>query len=295
MTLGDLIRCIRPKQWAKNGFVLMAPIFARKVMDPGLIPAIAASFAAFCLASSAVYVINDMFDREADRGHPVKKNRPIASGRMLVPESVCVALVLIVGAFLLSAKLPTKFQAMIMGYLVMNVAYSWVLKRVVILDVMIIASGFVIRAVAGGLAIDVPVSHWLVLCTTMLSLFLASVKRRQELVHLGEGAERHREALTRYDVGFLDQMISISASSTLLSYSLYTVSEETIRKLGTDGLKWTLPFVLFGIFRYLFLIHVKNSDGDPTRLLFSDMTLLIDLLIWSLTVAYILSGGVVHP
>lgn len=284
----DLIRLIRPKHWVKNGFLLIAPIFAKVLHDPDYWLSIFLSFASFSLAASAVYVFNDLCDREADRHHPDKRNRPIASGRVDPFVAMGLAIFLFTISTLLALPLPDPFGGVLLAYAITNLAYSWHLKNIVILDVMIVASGFVMRAVAGGLAIGVEISDWLVLCTTMLSLFLAFTKRRQELVHMGESAADHREALQVYTVPFLDQMIAIATSGTVISYSLYTVNPATVAKFGTDGLKWTFPFVLFGIFRYLFLIHVRQDKGDPTNTLYRDRPLLINIALWGATVFFIL-------
>lgn len=286
--LKDILKLMRPKHWVKNGFLLIAPIFAKVLHDPHYWPAISLCFASFSLTASAIYVINDLCDREADQHHPDKRHRPIASGRVDPLVAIGLAVLLFTIATLLALPLPDPYGGILLAYALLNLAYSWYLKNIVILDVMIVASGFVMRAVAGGLAIGVEISDWLILCTTMLSLFLAFTKRRQELVHMGESAGNHREALQVYTVPFLDQMISIATSSTVISYSLYTVSPATVAKFGTDGLKWTLPFVLFGIFRYLFLIHVRKGKGDPTNTLYQDGPLVINIMLWGATVFWIL-------
>ncbi|MBI4864489.1 MAG: decaprenyl-phosphate phosphoribosyltransferase [Candidatus Riflebacteria bacterium] len=286
--MGPLVRSMRPKQWVKNVFVLAALVFAHKATSwPHVVTSVAA-FGAFCLLASGVYLINDVMDLEEDRKHPIKQSRPIAAGLVSVPVAVGTAVVLFVATLFVSLRLGLPFLLALLTYLALNLGYSSGLKHVVILDVMLIASGFVIRAIAGAIALDVPMSQWLLLCTTNVALFLAFTKRRQELLHLGHNAHQHRKSLSEYTVGFLDQMISVVTSCTVIAYALYTLSPEITLKFGTDALKWTIPFVIYGIFRYLYLIHVRHVPGDPTATLMSDLPSIVNVFAWGVTVLGIL-------
>lgn len=286
--IGAIFRSLRPKQWSKNVFVLAPLVFARLFHDRSAVLTSASAFAAFSLMASGVYLVNDSMDAEEDRKHPQKRHRPIASGELSVKVALSLAVVLFVASVALSWSIGPKFLATLGAYLVMNLAYSAGLKRVVILDVMLIAAGFVIRVIAGAVALAVPMSDWLFICTTMVSLFLGFGKRRQELIHLGEDARLHRKALSNYNVEFLDQIISVTTTSTVLTYALYTLSPEVKEKFHTTNLKFTVPFVLFGIFRYLYLIHVKHVPGDPTSTLMADVPSILNLLAYGAVVLLIL-------
>jgi 4-hydroxybenzoate polyprenyltransferase len=246
------------------------------------------AFGIFCALSTGIYLLNDLADRDRDRKHPVKSLRPIAAGRLnLTLVASAIALLIaggLGGAFLLSPA----FAAVSAAYVMLNVAYSFALKEVVILDVMIIAFGFVLRALGGALAIDVEISPWLILCTILLSLFLAFSKRRKELQLLALDASDHRATLKDYSVPFLDQMISITTAATLVCYSFYTISPEVEEKLGSRHLFLTIPFVLYGIFRYLYLVHQRGEGGNPASSLLADRPLLICVALWAGAVAVIL-------
>jgi 4-hydroxybenzoate polyprenyltransferase len=268
----------------KNLIIFAALIFSREYTDTAKIGLAALAFAAFCLASSAVYLFNDIIDREKDKKHPLKSQRPIASGKLPVPVAAATSAFLIIGGIVLS--LLVNFDAFIVlaFYLVINCAYTIILKDLVIIDVMTIAGGFVLRAVAGGLAIQVPISPWLLVCTTLLALFLGFGKRRHELSLLSNDAVSHRRSLEHYSVPFLDQMISVVTASTVVAYAFYTLSPEIIVQFDTRWLPLTIPFVLYGIFRYLYLIFKGNQGGNPTRLLLTDPPLLICILLWLVAV-----------
>ncbi len=245
------------------------------------------AFFVFCALSGAVYLINDVLDREQDRRHPLKAKRPIASGALKVSVAVVAAVVLGSGALAVAFTLGLPFLAVSAAYLALQFAYSLVLKHIVILDVMTIAAGFTLRAVAGGAAIMVPVSHWLVLCTTLLALFLALAKRRHELVLLADTAIEHRRILEDYSPYLLDQMISVVTASTLIAYAFYTISPETTEKFGTSLLSLTIPFPLYGIFRYLYLVHQKEMGGNPSDLLLADRPLLACIGLWAVAIVLI--------
>ncbi len=275
-----LLRQLRPRQWTKN-LALYAPLlFARKVLDPGSVVQATVAVLAFCFLASGVYVVNDWLDREQDRIHPEKRGRPIASGRIRGP----LAAGLVVGcwalAFGLAAWVGPAFLGLATGYVALQIAYSLVLKHQVILDVLVIALGFVLRVIGGGVAIDVPVSNWLYLCTLLLAVFLGFAKRRQELGSLAADAVGHRASLSQYTLPMLDQMITVVAASCVLAYALYTVSPDTVQHVGSDGLKYTVPFVLYGIFRYLFLVHKKGLGGSPEKILLSDAPMIINLVLY---------------
>ncbi len=281
--LPPAVEILRPKHWVKNVFVLAALVFAGKLSDPGALLRALGAFACFCALSSSAYVLNDISDREADRLHPVKRRRPVASGSLTVGAAALLAVGLAAGALLGSLALGGPFCAVATTYLLMNLAYSLVLKRVVILDVMVVAAGFLLRAWAGAVVLGVEMSHWLALCTGLLALFLGFVKRRQEIAVL-DGATVQRPILREYSLPFLDQMISVVTASTVLAYSLYAFSPEVAKRLGTSHLGLTIPFVLFGIFRYLYLVHRRGEGENPTLLVLSDLPLLANVVLWGASV-----------
>ena len=242
----------------------------------------------FCLASSAVYIFNDLLDIEYDRRHPRKRNRPIAAGR-LSWTTASGSLVILVTTTVVSAYfLGSTFLLIVLAYLVLNLLYSLHLRHVVILDVMCISSGFLLRVLAGSELAEAPASHWLILCTLTLSVFLGFSKRRQELIVAGENPTENRSVLQSYSLGFLDQMISVATSCAVLSYALYTVSEETVARFGTTGLIYTFPFVLFGIFRYFHLTYHQNGEDNPSLLVLTDKPLLINGLIYALVCGFVI-------
>jgi 4-hydroxybenzoate polyprenyltransferase len=244
-------------------------------------------FAIFCGLSGAVYLVNDLADLERDRLHPRKRLRPLARGA-LSPGTARVAAAVIGSASLGGACfLGTPFAAVAVLYLLLNLAYSFRLKNLVIVDVISISLGFVLRAVAGAVAIDVPFSDWLLVCTIFLALFLALAKRRHEITSLNEGAADHRRSLAEYSPYLLDQMISVVTASCLVSYAFYTLAPETVEKYRTDRLSWTIPFVLYGIFRYLYLVHRKDQGGSPTDILLADRPLLLDVALWAAAILII--------
>jgi len=291
VTLGGavagLARSLRVRQWTKNSVILAALLFSRHVQDPERVARAGIAFGVFCLLSSAVYLLNDVFDLANDRMHPTKRLRPIAAGEVPPALAVVVGAGLGAGSLVPAFLIAPAFAAIGGVYLAANLMYSAWLKKVVIVDVMIISMGFVLRAVAGGVAIDVKVSPWLILCTILLSLFLALCKRRQELALL-EDATGHRGILKEYSIAFLDQMIAIVTAATLVTYSAYTLSPDVQLKVGSDRLYLTVPFVIYGIFRYLYLVHKKEMGGSPTEALFSDRPLMINIVLWAATAGLIL-------
>jgi 4-hydroxybenzoate polyprenyltransferase len=283
-----VITSLRPRQWLKNLVVFAALIFAQRLGDPEQVTRSVLGFLLFCITSGAIYIINDLFDADRDRLHPLKAQRPIASGALGVAPAAATAAILLIGALLAAFTLSRPFGAILLIYAIQNILYSLWLKEVVIIDVMVIAAGFVLRAVGGALIIDVPISTWLIICTILLSLFLAFCKRRQELESLDDEAGEHRPALREYSVDFIDQMINVVTASTVVAYTFYTVSPEVEHKLGTQHLYLTVPFVLYGIFRYLYLVHRKGIGGNPTQALLTDRPLLTCVALWGITVVALL-------
>ncbi len=283
-----VIRLLRPSHWLKNGVVLAPLIFAGRATDITLIESAAAAVAVFCLLSSAVYVLNDLLDRKTDRLHPLKKSRPLASGD--VPVGGAIAMLAILAATSLGGAwaIGTPFLTAAVVYLVLNLAYSAYLKRVVLLDAMSVALGFCVRAYAGALAIGVPCSKWLLINTLFLALFMALGKRRHELILLSDEANNHRRTLGLYSAHLLDQLIGITTAAVVIAYMLYTFSNEVSVKLGTETLFFTVPFVVYGVFRYLYLIHRKDMGGSPTAILLTDKPILATVCLWATTVIVIL-------
>ena len=284
-----VFRSMRPRQWTKNLILFAALIFSQNIFSPLLLFKAVAAFAIFCFLSGCVYIINDLLDLKQDKIHPIKSKRPLASGKLKPATAVIAAIALFCLSFGSAAAFTNlTFMIVALIYFVLQMAYSTLLKHVVILDVFCIAAGFVLRAIGGAEVIDVPFSTWLLFCTMLLSLFLALSKRRHELLLLEDDAVHHRKILFEYSPYLLDQMISVVTASTVITYTLYTVSEDTVSKFGTDRLKFTIPFVLYGIFRYLYLIHQKNEGGSPERVLLNDLPLIICVLLYGLTVGLIL-------
>ena len=282
---------MRPEQWLKNGFVLAPMVFSGLLDDPNAWGRSLVAVAAFCCASSAVYLVNDVFDREADRRHPSKCNRPIATGEISVGTAIAMSVVLAVAAMVTAFALGNLFPAVLGSYILLVVLYSAVLKRVVFIDVLVLAAGFVLRVVGGAVAIDVPVSRWLLLCAYLLALYLALGKRRSELALLGENAGTHREVLGHYTLGLVDQAISVVLGATVLAYTLYTVAPDTVAKVGSEGLMATVPVVLYGLFRYLYLLHRHELGGSPTRVLVTDRPLLITVVVWLAVAAAVIRAS----
>ncbi len=286
--ISALLISIRPQQWIKNMLVFGGLIFSQSFLKLDALLLSIAAFIVFCLASSAIYLFNDLRDIEEDRQHPIKCHRPLASGLLSVQLTwiimISMLLIAVSGAILLRPA----FAMIIIIYLILNILYSMFLKKQVILDVMIVSFGFVLRAVAGALVIAVEVSPWLFLCTLMLALLVSFGKRRHELVLLNNNAHQHRMSLKEYSPPFLDIMMTISGAAALVTYSLYTMASETIARFGTQWLVLSTLFVLYGIFRYFYLVHQKNAGGDPSNLFVKDIPTLINVLLWGLSVILII-------
>jgi 4-hydroxybenzoate polyprenyltransferase len=287
-TVVNLLLSLRPAQWTKNLFIFFALLFGQRLLDPQSVAYAVAAFVIFCLLSGVVYLINDVADREADRRHPVKRQRPIASGAL--PATTALATAAVLGLLGLTAAfwLRVPFGIIAATYLALLAFYSGPLKHIVIIDVLTIAIGFVLRAAAGAVVIDVTIGPWLYVLTILLSLFLALSKRRHELVLLADQATGHRRILEEYSPYLLDQMISVVTASTLVAYAIYTVSPDTIQKFQTNLLALTLPFPIYGIFRYLYLVHHKEGGGSPAEMLLTDRPLLACVALWAVAVALII-------
>jgi 4-hydroxybenzoate polyprenyltransferase len=286
--VANLIVSLRPDQWTKNLIVFAALIFAVKLLDPAALALASAAFLIFCVLSGCVYLINDVSDREADRRHPLKRLRPIASGALGAGTALAWVAGLSTVALAAAYALRPLFALTAAAYLALFVLYTRTLKHVVILDVMSIAIGFVLRAVAGGLVIGVPVSDWLLVCTILLALFLGLAKRRHEITMLTDGASGHRRILEEYDPYLLDQMIAIVAAATLVVYIIYCASPETAERFGTRLLVLTTPFPIYGIFRYLYLVHRKHGGGSPSDMLLRDRPLLSCVALWGIAVVLLI-------
>ena len=286
--LFNLLTSLRPGQWTKNLFVFAALVFAERLTDRGAVMQAVVAFVVFCALSSTVYLINDVLDREQDQRHPLKAKRPIASGLITPPLALAVAAILGAVAMTVAWGVGPQFFQIAGAYVALLSAYSAFLKHLVILDVLTIAAGFTLRAAAGAAAIAVPISHWLLVCTTLLALFIALSKRRHELTLLAETAVDHRPILGDYTPYLLDQMISVVTASTLIAYAFYTISPETTEKFGTDLLSLTIPFPLYGIFRYLYLVHRHNKGGSPAELVVNDGPLMVCVALWALSVIVII-------
>ena len=284
-----IVRSLRPRQWAKNLFVFAGLVFSQQLLTPAAWTALAA-FLIFCGLSGAIYLLNDVADAEKDRLHPEKRRRPIASGALPLRLALGVGVLLIAATLTLALRLSVEFGLVAAAYAILLTAYSVWLKRLVILDVLTVAIGFVLRAVAGAVAIHVEISGWLLICTVLVALFLALGKRRHEYLTLHGDAAAHRPILAEYSEGFLDQMIAVVTASTVTAYALYTMSPETVAKFHSRLLPLTLPFVLYGIFRYLYLLYRRQLGGNPSDLFLSDRALIVNTLCWMLALIAILYG-----
>jgi 4-hydroxybenzoate polyprenyltransferase len=273
----SVVKALRPRQWTKNIVLFLPLIFAKGVVREGLLLKSVLAFAAFSLLASGVYLVNDWFDREKDLLHPEKKHRPIAAGHLSLGLVAALVAVLWAGAAGIGLQLSVAFLGVMGGYLLLQVLYTLGLKRLVILDVMSIALGFIFRVVAGAVAIDVVVSNWLFLCTLLGAVFLGFAKRRHELSSLNEDAASHRQNLEDYSLPMLDQMMAIAAASLILAYGLYTMSDQTLHHVGNDRLKYTVPCVVYGVFRYVFLVHKRGAGGAPEKVLLSDAPTILTL------------------
>jgi 4-hydroxybenzoate polyprenyltransferase len=283
------IRLIRPKQWLKNAFVFAPLIFARELFT-GVFFVSLLAFVAFSLTASSVYIVNDIADLEADRAHPEKRNRPIAAGIVSRTEALGLMAFLLAVVLVICLQMNSRFVAILVFYFLMNIGYSFKLKEVVLLDVFIIAAGFMLRVLGGAYAIEVQVSSWIVLCSLFISLFLGFAKRRGELVHVQRTAQE-RKVLSLYKIDFVDQVLTIAAAGAVISYALYTVAPRTVQIFGTEKMIYTTVFVIYGVFRYLYIIHTSAASENPTNAVSSDYTILGTGILWILSCIFFIYSG----
>lgn len=282
-----LLKTMRPKQWAKQVFVPAALVFDGKLLDPHYVTRTAWAVIIFCLVSGAVYIMNDLADIEKDRAHPVKRNRPLPSGQLSAPVARTATLILLIGSFAAAYVLGTGFLAVTAAYFLINVAYSFAFKEILILDLLAIAAFYVLRVVAGVVVVDVArFSPWLYVCTTFLALFIAISKRRHEQVLLADNASNHRSTLAGYPLSLLDQFSMIAISATLMAYSLYTFSAPNLP--ANHAMMLTIPFVIYGLFRYLYLVQVNGEGGAPEEIVLSDLPLILDVLLYAVAAVVVL-------
>jgi len=282
--LTGLLISVRPFEWIKNTFVFAAAIFSGNFFVSGALAKSVLAFVALCLAASGTYLLNDVRDREGDRAHPTKRRRPIAAGVVPVGLALLVAAIAGLGGIGLAFSVNPQTGIAVLGYLLLTTVYSLALKHIVILDVVAVAIGFVLRVIVGAVAIGVEFSSWLVLCTFMLALFLGFAKRRHEVLLLENNAHSHRPTLGEYSPQFLDMMMAVVTAAAVMSYVLYTMDPETMAHFGSRNLIYTSVFVLYGIFRYLYLIHQKSSGGNPAEVLSRDWSLLLAVILWVISV-----------
>lgn len=271
---------MRPEQWIKNFFVFTALLFSKNLLNLSKDIDALVGFIIFCMITGCAYMINDLVDLEKDKLHPTKSQRPIASGRLNKTTAIKITTIICLVSLSFAFYINSFFGIIVLTYFLLNIGYSIYFKNIVIIDVVTIASGFVLRVLGGAVIISVTSSQWLILCTILLSLFLGFSKRRHELVLLEDNATGHRKVLEHYSPYFLDQMISVVTASTVICYALYTMSKDTIEKLGTSKLIYTIPFVLYGIFRYLYLVHQKEKGGSPTEIVFTDKPMIVNIILW---------------
>lgn len=283
MKILKLIELMRPKQWIKNLFCFAAILFAGKLTDLNLLLINIIAFFAFCGISSCVYIVNDISDIESDRIHKIKRFRPLASGDVSINEAKILLLLLFVATVILSLQLNWGFQIVILFYFIINLFYSLKVKNVVLLDVFFISIGFMLRVISGAFAIDVSISNWMIITTIFISLFLAISKRRAELSQADlEDVGKQRKVLASYSIPFTDQLNTVAATGTIISYALYTVSDKATETFGTDHLIYTTPFVIYGIFRYMYLTHQKNLGESPSSIITKDLPIIINSILWFL-------------
>ncbi len=291
MMIKLLITSLRPKQWTKNLLLFAGLIFSKNFFHIPLLIKTIGGFVCFCTLSGSLYLLNDLIDIEQDRKHPEKSRRPLASGHLSVKAVVISFIVLSCFSLICSFLLDISFGFIALIYFLLIIGYTLLFKNVVILDVIIIAIGFVLRAIAGAEIINITISSWLLMCAIFLALFLGLCKRRHELVVMGEKAGFHRKILGEYTTTLLDQMVSVVTASTVIAYAFYTTAPVTVEKFGTRNLILTLPFVLYGIFRYLYLVHRKKLGGSPELILLKDKSIIINIFLYLISVGVIIYCG----
>ncbi len=282
----NILRLIRINQWVKNLFVLVPVVFSKHLFQTEYLVEVILAFFAFCFASSIIYILNDLFDIEADKLHPKKKLRPLASGSITITAAVITAIIFSAITILITFNLNFHFQLALLLYIILNIAYTIVLKHIVIVDIISIAAGFMIRVISGALVISVYISSWLILTTLFISLFLAIMKRRSELTLITSNGST-RKVLSDYSIEFTDQMATISAAGVIICYALYSVAERTVRELNGENLVFTTIFVIFGIFRFMYLVHKKSQGENATEIMITDIPMIVNILLYALTTVFI--------
>lgn len=287
----DLIHLMRPIQWSKSIFVFAGIFFAEAFYDLNLVWQVCLAAVAFSLVSSSIYIVNDIADRENDKHHPRKKKRPLPSGKVTIPAAVALAAACALIGITIAWSVSTEVTAIIFGYMLLNIAYSFRLKNIVLLDVFCIATGFMLRLLAGTIGVGIPPSHWLLLCGLMMTLFLGFAKRRAEIITLTESKQEHRQVLQSYGPILLDEITAVCAGCVIITYSLYTMSPETIALHHTENLIYTIPFVIYALFRYIFLLHHCNGGGNPTRDLLKDRHIVASIAAWTGLTCYFFASA----
>lgn len=285
----NYLKLVRVPQWIKNFFVFVPLLFSQHLFDKDYLFTSLAAFVVFCLASSLIYVINDIIDIEADKTHPTKKNRPLPAGVISKRSALIVAVFLTAVIVILLPQFNKEFLYFVTAFVLLNIFYSFWFKHIVILDVFSIAAGFAIRVLAGAVVISVPISSWLILTTIFISLFLGVMKRHSELILVEESENApSRKVLSQYSLNFADQMATVAAAGVIICYALYTVSERTVSAFGTESLIYTTPIVVYGIFRYMYLEYISNKGDNTTKIVFSDLQIILTVLIYTITTVLII-------
>jgi len=285
----NYLKLVRVPQWVKNFFVFVPLLFSQHLFDVDYFTTTLFAFVVFCLASSLIYVINDIIDIEADKAHPTKKNRPLPSGLISKRSALIVAVFLNAVIVILLPQFNKEFLYFVTAFVLLNILYSFWFKHIVILDVFSIAAGFSIRVLAGAVVISVPISSWLILTTMFISLFLGVMKRHSELILVAENENApSRKVLSQYSLNFADQMATVAAAGVIICYALYTVSERTVSAFGTENLIYTTPFVVYGIFRFMYLEYISNKGDNTTKIVFSDLQIILTVLIYTITTVSII-------
>ena len=285
----NYLKLVRVPQWVKNFFVFVPLLFSQHLFDKNYFYTTLFAFAIFCLSSSLIYLINDIIDIEADKAHPTKMNRPLASGAISSQSALVIAIILIAAIVSLLPQFNEEFRYFVIAFVLLNILYSFWFKHIVILDVFSIAMGFSIRVLAGAVVISVPISSWLILTTMFISLFLGVMKRHSELILVAESENApSRKVLSQYSLNFADQMATVAAAGVIICYALYTVSERTVSAFGTENLIYTTPFVVYGIFRFMYLEYISNKGDNTTKIVFSDLQIILTVLIYTITTVLII-------
>lgn len=289
-TVKNMLAALRLKQWVKNFFVIAPLFFSQKITEVPILARVSLAFFVFCLLSSSTYLINDVFDIQEDKNHPEKSKRPVASGKVSVTAAISLSVILLLVAVVCSRFIGRQFLGLGLTYWAINIFYTFYLRRLPILDVICIASGFVLRVIAGGIAVTVPASRWIFVTTMFLSLFLGFAKRRGEIDLSGNNQNQtSRAVLKSYSIELLDQFLVICAAAAIMSYALFALSDYALARFGTYNLIYTIPFVIYGVFRYFYLIHFSRSYENPTEVLFKDKPLVFTVILWVICALFIIA------